>query len=339
MTSLAPGWQKIVGHEWAVRLLSNAIAHERAGHAYLITGPDHVGKMTLARTFAQALNCTADPGARPCGKCRACELIAADKHPDVRAVAPEVSERGAQSIKIETIRRLQQDLSLTAYEARYKVALLRRFDTANPNAANAFLKTLEEPPNNVVLLLTANDSDTLLPTINSRCRTVGLRPIPTALVEETLMTHHHVKPAEANLLAHLCDGRLGWAVRAHQEPALLQERQTQLEALHRALGGTIVARFTQAEALARKTDTLPPLLRTWLSWWRDLALLAYGRRTTETISNIDEVELLHELAGQWPANSVLAALRQTEAALRQLGQNANARLVLENVMLAYPRRA
>ena len=339
MTSLALGWQQIVGHEWAVRLLSNAIAHDRAGHAYLITGPDHVGKMTLARTFAQALNCTAAPEARPCGQCRACGLIAADKHPDVRTIVPDVSERGAQSIKIESIRRLQQDLSLTAYESRYKVALLRRFDTANPNAANAFLKTLEEPPNNVILLLTANDADTLLPTINSRCRTVGLRPIPTALIEETLMTHHHAKPAEANLLAHLADGRLGWAIRAHREPALLQERQTQLEALHKALGGTVVARFAQAEVLARKADALPPLLRTWLSWWRDLALLAYGRRTADTISNIDEVELLYELAGQWPRGGVLAALRQTEAALRQLRQNANARLVLENVMLTYPRRA
>lgn len=337
MSSLAPGWQKIVGHEWAVRLLSNSITHDRVGHAYLITGPDHVGKMTLARAFAQALNCTAAPAGRPCGQCRACELIAADKHPDVRVITPEVSERGAPSIKIETVRRLQQDLSLSAYEARYKVALLRRFDTANLNAANAFLKTLEEPPNNVILLLTANDADTLLPTINSRCRTVGLRPIATALIEETLMTHHHAKPAESNLLAHLADGRLGWAVRAQQEPALLQERQTQLEALHRALDGTVVARFAQAEALARKPDALPPLLRTWLSWWRDLTLLAYGRRAVDSISNVDEVERLHELAGRWPRDGVLAALRQTEAALRQLGQNANARLVLENVMLAYPR--
>ena len=96
---------------------------------------------------------------------------------------------------------------------------------------------------------------------------------------------------------------------------------------------------TASSALARKADALPPLLRTWLSWWRDLALLAYGRRTADTISNIDEVELLYELAGQWPRGGVLAALRQTEAALRQLRQNANARLVLENVMLSYPRRA
>jgi DNA polymerase-3 subunit delta' len=337
MTSLAPGWRSIVGHEWAIHLLSNAIAHHRVGHAYLLTGPDHIGKMTLARAFAQALNCTAEPAQRPCGMCRACRLIAGDKHPDVRVILPEISERGAQSIKIEQIRGLQQDLSLSAYEARYKVALLKRFDTANLNAANAFLKTLEEPPANVILVLTATDSDSVLPTVNSRCRTVGLRPISTALIEETLMTRHRVGVDEANLLAHLADGRLGWAIGAHEDPAILQERRTELEALDQALRGSLVARFAQAEALARKPDKLPSLLQTWLSWWRDLALLAYGQPAGHAITNIDRGEQLHDMAATWSRGAVLPALAQTAAALRQLRQNGNARLVLENVMLAYPR--
>lgn len=337
MTPLPQGWKEIVGHEWAVRLLSSAVAHGRIGHAYLFTGPDHIGKMTLARTFAAALNCEAAPAERPCGHCRACQLIAADKHPDVRVVAPEISERGTPSIKIDPIRRLQQDLSLSAYEGRYKVALLRRFDTANLNAANAFLKTLEEPPAHVILLLTAADADSVLPTINSRCRTLGLRPLATPLIEEALMTRFGVAAGDANLLAHLADGRLGWALAAHRHDAPLLERDAHLTTLQQALDGSLVARFALAETLARKADALPPLLRTWLSWWRDLALLAYGPRRDDAISNIDRVEQLHQLAGQWPRPKVLASLMQTEAALRQLAQNGNARLVLENVMLTYPR--
>ncbi len=336
MNTLAPGWRTIVGHDWAVGLLARSILHDRVGHAYLITGPEQIGKMTLARTFAQALNCTAEDSLRPCGECRACQLTQTDKHPDVRIILPEVSDRGAMSIKIEQMRRLQQDLSLSTYEARYKIAILKRFDTANLNAANAFLKTLEEPPNNVILILTATDSDTLLPTINSRCRTIGLRPTPTDLIEETLLTRHQVRLDEADLLAHLADGRLGWAIRAHQEPAVLQERRAQLETLHQALNGTLVARFSLAESLARKADALPPLLRTWLSWWRDLALMTYGRKSNEFISNVDEFEKLGEMAARLPRAAVLASLAQTEAALRQLGQNANTRLVLENVLLTYP---
>jgi DNA polymerase-3 subunit delta' len=337
MNSLAPGWRTIVGHEWAAHLLSSAIAHDRVGHAYLLTGPDHIGKTALGRTFAQALNCTAEPAMRPCGVCRACRLIAEDKHPDVRVLLPEVSDRGAQSIKIEQIRRLQQELTLSSYEAHYKVAILKRFDAANLNAANAFLKTLEEPPSNVVLILTSTTVDSVLPTVNSRCRTIGLRPISTALIEETLMTRRRVGPEEANLLAHLADGRLGWAIRAHEQPDLLQERRTQLESLEQALRGSLVARFAQAESLARKADKLPALLRTWLSWWRDLTLLVYGHQAAHGVTNIDHIEQLYERAGLWPRESVLAALVQTEAALHQLRQNANTRLVMENVMLTYPR--
>lgn len=337
MNSLAPGWRTIVGHDWAVRLLAASIRHQRVGHAMLITGSEQIGKMTLARTFTQALNCTADDDQRPCGECRACRLIAADRHPDVRVILPEVSERGARSIKIEQIRRLQQDLSLSAYEARYKVAILKQFDAANPNAANAFLKTLEEPPSNVILILTAGDGDALLPTINSRCRTLALRPTPAALIEETLMTRWAVEPATAGLLARLADGRLGWAIQASREPALLQERQTHLDTLHQALAGSLVARFALAETMSRKTDTLPATLRTWLSWWRDLALLAYDRQAGDRISNIDDAGLLHRMAAGHPRARLLTSLKQTETGLRQMGQNANARLLLENLLLTYPQ--
>ena len=336
MVSLATGWREVIGHEWAVRLLSNAIIHDRVGHAYLFTGLEHIGKSTLARTFAQALNCEAGVEQRPCGECRACRLTGSDRHPDVKIIEPDVNDRGVKSIKIDAVRQLQAELSLSSYEGRHKVAILRRFDTATLSAANAFLKTLEEPPGHVVLILTALDGDTLLPTIISRCRRVDLRQIPAELIEETLMTGTHIKPAEANLIAHLADGRLGWAIQAHQNAALLQERRSQLESLHKALQGSTVQRFALAESIARKAETLPPLLSTWVTWWRDLILLSYGRRTGDGINNVDELELLHQLASQLPRAGILAALEQTEAAIRQLGQNANTRLVMENVLLTYP---
>lgn len=337
MSQLGAGWQNIVGHEWTVQMLNSAIVHNRVGHAYLLTGPGQIGKMTLARTFAQALNCTADPEKRPCGECRACRLVATDRHPDVRVIRPEVSDRGLAAIKIEQIRQLQQDLSLSTYEARYKIALLKRIDTANLNAANAFLKTLEEPPGHVILLLTANDPDRVLPTIVSRCRVLGLRALPVGLIEESLMTRWKARPDNAHLLAHLSAGRLGWAVRAHEDAALLQTRETQLATLQQALSASLVARFAMAETLAKRAETLPQMLETWVGWWRDLSLLAYGRRSPDTISNIDEAERLYALASQWSRGRIRASLQQTAIALRQIAQNANTRLVLENVFLTYPQ--
>jgi DNA polymerase-3 subunit delta' len=216
------------------------------------------------------------------------------------------------------------------------VAILKRFDAANLNAANAFLKTLEEPPANVVLLLTANDADTLLPTISSHCRTIALRPLSLALVEESLMTRWRVKAEQAHLLARLADGRLGWAVQASRDPVLLEARTGQLQVLKEALAGNRVARFALAEKLAAKPETLPELLKTWLAWWRDAGLLGYGQGKAGTISNLDEQESLRHLAQSCSREQLRLALMQTETAVRQLEQNANGRLLLENLFLSYP---
>lgn len=333
-------WNRIVGHDWAVELLRGAIIHDRVGHAYLITGPRQIGKATLARTFAMALNCEAEMlDERPCGRCRPCSLIADGRHPDVRLLLPEVSSRGKLSIKIDQIRGLQQELSLTATEARFKVAILKQFDAANPSAANAFLKTLEEPPNHVILLLTASEADSLLPTITSRCRGIGLRPVPAPTIEQVLQERYQMEPEQARLLAHLANGRLGWAIQAAKEPAILEERASQLALLKDVLEATRVGRFQIADKLARRPEILPDLLQTWLSWWRDLALLkwgAVGSNGHSQLTNVDQLARLQQSAEVYLARDTTASLKRTEKSLWALERNANARLVLENLFLKYP---
>jgi DNA polymerase III subunit delta' len=336
-------WNEVVGHEWAVDLLRESIAHGRVGHAYLFTGPRHVGKTTLAVHFAQALNCDAEKGARPCGQCRNCRLIGAGRHPDVRLLVPEESSRGNLALKIEQIRDLQQGLSLASYEARWKVALLTEFESATTGAANAFLKTLEEPPAGVALFLTARDADAVLPTIASRCRIVALRPLPAGQIASALESRWQLPVAQARLLAHLADGRLGWAIQAMADQNLLLERGEQLDQLQEALSGSRVERFDLAEKLARKPEMLPALLSTWLSWWRDLALLAWRRGDalapdTAAITNVDAEGDLVALSRRWERSAILRALKQTQRALWQLEHNANTRLALEYLLLVYPRR-
>lgn len=325
-------WQQVIGHDWAVEVLSGAIEHDRVGHAYLITGPAQVGKTTLAKIFAQALNCE-HADARPCGRCRQCMLMRAERHPDVRFLEPEVSGRGKLSIKIDAIRDLQRGLQLAAYEGRFKVVIVRGFDAANRNAANAFLKTLEEPPSNTVLILTASDADTLLDTIKSRCRVVGIRPIPAATIQQALVTRWHVPHEKARLLANLANGRLGWAVNAAQDATILDDRNQQLNMLHELLAGDLIARFKLADRLARTAETLPTLLNMWLGWWRDLFLVSSG---SGQIANVDERERLAHLAVHWQQPSIQKSLNQTSAALWQLEKNANPRLVLETLFLTYP---
>lgn len=337
---MSTAWNRIVGHEWAVDLLRGAIIHDRVGHAYLFTGPRQLGKATLARTFAMALNCeAAELDDRPCGRCRPCLLIANSRHPDVRLLLPEVSGRGKQTLKIDQIRGLQQELSLTATEARYKIAILKQFDAANPNAANAFLKTLEEPPNHVILLLTASEAEILLPTITSRCRTISLRPLATNQIEQVLEKKYQTQPEQSRLLAHLANGRLGWAIQAAQEPTILEERASHLDLLKDTLVENRNGRFTIADKLGRQPELLPEILQTWLSWWRDLAILIW--RSGESnghnqITNIDKMAWLQQAASVYSAVETTTSLKRTKESLWALERNANTRLVLENLFLKYP---
>src|SRR5574341_2523844 len=167
----------IVGHTWALEMLKRDLALDRARHAYLFTGPEGIGKCTLATEFACALLCSS--AGAPCGQCRHCQLAAKGSHPDLLTIAPEISGKRvrAEKIKIEPVRQLIYDLSLTPVEARRRVARLLRFDAANVETMNAFLKTLEEPPGSTVILLTAARAAALLPSTVSRCEVVSLRPV------------------------------------------------------------------------------------------------------------------------------------------------------------------
>lgn len=319
----------VVGHEWAIEQLDRAIRHGRERHAYLITGPDRIGKTTLARAFVMALNCTGDDP--PCGHCRACTLIAKNAHPDVTFVE---SETAGSTLKIEQVRDLQQMLALRPYEARYRVAILRRFHEANPAAANALLKTLEEPAPNAVLILTANAAEDLLPTIVSRCQPLHLRPLPVQTVREALEQRWGAEASTAHTLAQLSGGRIGWAVGALSDPAELDQRNAALELLEEALSGSRRTRFALVERLSLEKSTLLTLLDLWLGYWRDALLIASRSRTP--ITNADHADQLRRLARRISPEVALKALTATRRTQAYLGKNVNARLALETLMLDYP---
>src|SRR4030067_1091410 len=170
----------MIGHDWAVNLLAEHVAFGRERHAYLFTGPSGVGRRTLALRFAQGLNCIKPPvPGQPCRVCSACKRIELMHHPDLTVVE---AEREGETLKIDQVRALQHTLSLTPYEARYRIALLLRFEEAHISASNAMLKMLEEPPAQVVVILTAKSAENLLPTIVSRCEVLRLRSVA---MEET----------------------------------------------------------------------------------------------------------------------------------------------------------
>src|SRR5512139_3624059 len=223
----------LLGHQWAVGLLREHVARQSLRHAYLITGPQGVGRRTLALRLSQAINCLQPPGpGELCGTCRACTLIGRMQHPDLAVV--QAAQSGG-TLKVDQIRELQSSLSLAPYEAQYRMAVLLRFEEAHVSAQNAFLKTLEEPPPRVILLLTAESPERLLPTVVSRCEVIRLRPLPVEEVNMGLQERWGLPQDQALLLAHLSGGRPGYALRLLQSPEMLDARRLRLDDHQRLL--------------------------------------------------------------------------------------------------------
>ena len=320
----------VVGHQWAVQVLRKAVVRDEIPHALLITGPASVGKHTLAHQLIAAMLCKADDD-KPCGTCLACRKLRSGNHPDYVMVEPEGSKA---HLKIDQIRPVARFLALTPKEGKRKVVLLSDFERATVGAANALLKTLEEPPSYAHLILLATDADPLLPTIVSRSQQIVLRPLPNRLVAEALVSEWLVEPGLAERLARISGGRMGWAVRAATHAETYERMQTTLKLLVAILGQDLPTRFETAKTLVGESDALPETLEYWLTFWRDVLLLhtqndaalmhIEHRRSLEAVAVATDVERTVQ---------VLSALEHTQSALLS---NANKQLLIETLLLDMP---
>lgn len=322
----------MLGHEWAVELLQGHLANQRMRHAYLITGPQGIGRRTLAVRVTQGLNCPQpiSPGVA-CRTCHTCQRIERMQHPDLLIVQ---AEDVGGTLKVDQVRELLRGLSLAPYEAPFKVAFLLRFEEANPSAANALLKTLEEPPSQVILFVTARDTETLLPTIVSRCEVIRLRPVSIDEVSQGMQTMWGVPGDEAQLLAHLSNGRPGYAHWLHQNPEHRQQRSAWLEEHQQLLGAKRTERFQYAENLAKDRAEFMQVLQTWLSLWRDVMLKSSGAQTP--ITNLDCENQIDDLANRLSLDTAKQMVSHLEQTFSRLQRYTNPRLTAEVLLLNLP---
>jgi len=325
-------WQ-VIGQDRLLSLLKQNLKERNIAHAYLLTGPRHIGKGTLAVNIAQAMNC--DASEPPCGQCHSCRRIAQEKHADVILTHLNLNAE----ISIDTIRELQHLANLPPYEGKYKVFIIDDAEYLSIEAANCLLKILEEPPPKVIWLLLASEENRLLPTVISRCQRLEFKPLPMKEIQKILVDQYDIAPNKANLLARLSHGCLGWAISAVKDDNLLSQRTQNINKFVSLLTANLEQRFACAQEWAiqfnRQRMSVIEIMEDWINWWRDLMLIRGS--CEELITNIDYKATLQQKASNLTMREINGFIADLCLLKEQLSKNINVRLLLEWVMLNMPK--
>ncbi|MBM7866357.1 DNA polymerase III subunit delta' [Heliobacterium gestii] len=311
-----------VGQERAVRQLVRGLSGDRVAHAYLFSGPQGVGKKTVARAFAQSVLCLEPSEGDACEACPACRQAQGGSHPDLFHLAPD----GA-TLKIDQIRNLQKRIRYRPYLSAHQVVLLEQAETMQGPSANALLKILEEPPGPTVFILITDRGHGILPTIRSRCLPVHFQPAPSGEIARFLQ-QKGVPAGHVPLLTLLADGRWDRAAKLAAEglPAGREKARQLLDSLVQTGDSRI---FQVAEEWDKDKEGIAEFFDYLALLLRDRLLIAGAGGAEVPVINGDIAGDAHG----WPLPVLLNALDMVMAARRLLDTNASARLLVEDTLL------
>jgi len=359
-------FKKIKGQDKALDILQRALAQSKVANSYLFYGPEGVGKFTTALYLGMAMNCHSTLDKRPCGVCPSCTKFLSFTHPDLIYIFPFPQEKNKSDIsvdgeirtektlieykeyiqnKIETpwkkyffsknigiriasIRMLEHRILLSPTEGSFKICIIEDAETMTIQAANAFLKTLEEPPEDTIIILTTSRPNSLLPTIISRCQKLTFYPITKNKIEEKLLKQQTLEVFEAKMIARISNGNMEKALRL-MEGGKIEIREHSLQFLNYVLTKDDLKfiEFSNQFRTSKNLTKLQELISQLIIWMSDLA---YYKHQQSEITNLDKTEILEILYTRNPQVEDYAPelINFMEEMLQRLSGHVNSQLVI-----------
>ncbi|MDP2606879.1 MAG: DNA polymerase III subunit delta' [Deltaproteobacteria bacterium] len=320
------GFAEIIGHQRPLEILRLALGNGRLHHAYLFVGPEGSGKRTVALALAKAIHCRETENDF-CDRCPDCARIQARNHPDVRLVQTLEDKK---EISIKQVRELEKELNFRSFSGKRKIAIIDPATLLNASSQNALLKTLEEPPQNSLIVLIAPNAGALLPTLRSRCLRVSFGPLARDEVARYLMSKEGMNQDDASLRAALSMGSLGAAIKFDKDE-LLEKRRSWAALLLSLSAGDYRGAIAAAEAIASDKEECLGFLEWAETWYRDLLIYAATENSDEMV-NVDMLTEIESQSAKGNFEQMLASFAQTARAAGRIQRNLNRRMVIERFL-------
>lgn len=322
------GFRDVAGHEDIISHLQNAVKMNKVSHAYIFGGEHGSGKKLLASLFAMTLQCEAG-GIEPCMQCVSCRKALSKNHPDIINITHEKPN----SIGIEEIRKqLIDDVAIRPYESRYKIYIVNDAQKMTLQAQNALLKTIEEPPAYAVILLLADNPDSLLPTISSRCVTLNLKPVSDNLVKSYLMERMHIPDYQAEVDAAFAQGNIGRAQKLASSEEYREVMENSLRLVRYAQKMELYELVDAVKKMTADKDNIQDYLNIFSMWFRDVLLFKATREVDSLVfrQEINEIRERAQRSSYEGLERIIDAIHTAEVRLRA---NVNFELTMELLFL------
>lgn len=324
------GFNSVVGHESIVEHLKSAVLLDKVSHAYILNGDKGAGKKTIASAFAQTLQCECeDAGLRPCGKCHSCIQAESGNHPDIIWVKHEKPA----SIGVDDVRQqLVADLQIKPYSGRYKIYIIDEAEKLTQQAQNALLKSIEEPPAYGIIMFLTTNSDLFLPTILSRCVSLNLKLLSSALIEKYLMENYKVVDYQARFAAAFSQGRLGRAISIVTADGFNEFKDDVIHVLKYIDDMEINEVIAAVKDAAKYKQTIDDYIDLMIMWYRDV-LLYKSTNNANSIIFKDELKYIRKNAMERSYKGLDNIITAMNKAKVRIAANVNFELALELMLL------